>query len=105
MSFVPMFFITGMMGPYMAPMAFNVPIAMLLSLVIAFSVTPWASYRLLKGDYGKDHGPAFDLKQSRGFKIYQAILAPLLADKTKAWWFLAAVIVAFVLSALMAVTE
>ncbi|OAI19847.1 acriflavine resistance protein B [Methylomonas koyamae] len=105
MSFVPMFFITGMMGPYMAPMAFNVPIAMLLSLVIAFSVTPWASYRLLKGDYGKDHGPAFDLKQSRGFKIYQAILAPLLADKTKAWWFLAAVIVAFVLSALMAVTR
>ncbi|AMK77832.1 MULTISPECIES: efflux RND transporter permease subunit [Methylomonas] len=105
MSFVPMFFITGMMGPYMAPMAFNVPIAMLMSLVIAFTVTPWASYKLLKGDYGKDHGPAFDLKQTRGFKVYQAILAPLLISKSKAWWFLGAVIVAFVLSALMAVTR
>ncbi|MCQ8128260.1 efflux RND transporter permease subunit [Methylomonas rivi] len=105
MSFVPMFFITGMMGPYMAPMAFNVPIAMLMSLVIAFTVTPWASYRLLKGDYGKDHGPEFDLKQTRGFKVYQSILAPLLANKSKAFWFLAAVFVAFVLSTLMAVTR
>ncbi len=103
MSFVPMFFITGMMGPYMAPMAFNVPIAMLLSLVIAFTVTPWASFRLLKGDYGKDHGPEFDLKQTRGFKIYQAILKPLLTSKSKAFWFLLAVFLAFVMSALMAV--
>ena len=27
-SFVPMFFITGMMGPYMRPMALNAPLAM-----------------------------------------------------------------------------
>ncbi len=105
MSFVPMFFISGMMGPYMAPMAFNVPIAMLLSLVIAFTVTPWASYKLLKADYGKDHGPAFDLKHSRGFKIYQAILAPLLGSKAKAGWFLVAVFIAFVAAALLAVTR
>lgn len=105
MSFVPMFFITGMMGPYMAPMAFNVPIAMLMSLIIAFSVTPWASYRLLKGDYGKQHGPAFVLQQSRGFKVYHAIMAPLLQDKRKALGFLLVVFIAFVLSALMAVTR
>ncbi len=105
MSFVPMFFITGMMGPYMAPMAFNVPIAMLLSLIIAFTVTPWASYRLLKGDYGKEHGPAFDLKDTRGFKIYQSILGPLLDSKSRARWFLLAVFIAFVVSAMMAVTR
>jgi len=105
MSFVPMFFITGMMGPYMAPMAFNVPIAMLMSLLIAFTVTPWASYRLLKGDYGKEHGPVFDLKKTLGYRTYRAILAPLLADKRKALWFLAAVFCAFVLSTLMAVTR
>jgi len=105
MSFVPMFFITGMMGPYMAPMAFNVPIAMLMSLLIAFTVTPWASYKLLKGDYGKDHGPEFVLQQTRGFKLYHAIMAPLLNNKTKALWFLLAVFIAFVLSTLMAVTR
>ncbi|MFZ2449849.1 MAG: efflux RND transporter permease subunit [Methylovulum miyakonense] len=105
MSFVPMFFITGMMGPYMAPMAFNVPVAMLMSLVIAFTVTPWASFKLLKGDYGKDHGAEFSLKETRGFKIYQAIVAPLLASKAKAWLFLLIVMIAFVASAMMAVTR
>jgi multidrug efflux pump subunit AcrB len=105
MSFIPMFFITGMMGPYMGPMAFNVPIAMLLSLVIAFTVTPWASYRLLKGDYGKDHGPVFDIKHSKGFKLYHAVLAPLLSSKSKASWFLLAVFIAFVASAMLAVTR
>lgn len=105
MSFVPMFFITGMMGPYMAPMAFNVPIAMLLSLVIAFTVTPWASYRLLKGDYGKNHGGDFELKETRGFKLYHAILEPLLSSKARARWFLLLVFIAFVASALMAVTR
>ncbi len=105
MSFVPMFFITGMMGPYMAPMAFNVPVAMLMSLVIAFTVTPWASFKLLKGDYGKDHGAEFNLKETRGFKIYQAIVAPLLASKAKAWLFLLIVMIAFVASAMMAVTR
>lgn len=105
MSFVPMFFITGMMGPYMAPMAFNVPIAMLMSLVIAFTVTPWASFRLLKGDYGKGHDEPFELKQSRSFKLYHAIMAPLLGKKSRAGWFLFAVFIAFVASAMLAVTR
>ena len=105
MSFVPMFFITGMMGPYMAPMAFNVPIAMLMSLLIAFTVTPWASYRLLKGDYGKDHGPEFVLQETRSFRVYKAIMNPLLNNKAKALWFLLAVFVAFMLSTMMAVTR
>ncbi len=48
-SFLPMFFITGMMGPYMRPMAVNVPLAMLMSLVVALTITPWMSYHILKG--------------------------------------------------------
>jgi multidrug efflux pump subunit AcrB len=50
-SFLPMFFITGMMGPYMSPMALNVPVAMLMSMVVAFTITPWLTYQLLKKHY------------------------------------------------------
>lgn len=46
-SFLPMFFITGMMGPYMSPMALNVPIAMIMSMLVAFTITPWLSYHIL----------------------------------------------------------
>jgi len=48
LAFLPMFWVTGMMGPYMAPIPFNVPIAMLTSLAIAYTVAPWAAYRFLK---------------------------------------------------------
>lgn len=47
-SFLPMFFITGMMGPYMSPMALNVPVSMLMSMVVAFTITPWLSYHMLR---------------------------------------------------------
>lgn len=56
-SFLPMFFITGMMGPYMSPMALNVPVAMLMSMVVAFTITPWLTYQLLKKHYpNEEHG-------------------------------------------------
>jgi multidrug efflux pump subunit AcrB len=101
-SFLPMFFITGMMGPYMAPMAFNVPVAMLMSLLVAFTVTPWASYYLLKSEYG--HGEAaFDLKSSRLYRFYQRTLGALVATPGKARLFLGVVLIAFVASALLAV--
>jgi multidrug efflux pump subunit AcrB len=104
-SFLPMFFITGMMGPYMAPMAFNVPVAMLMSLVVAFTVTPWASYHLLKSEYGKEGETPFEITQSRIYRLYRATLAPLLESRRRAWLFLLAVVVAFVASALLAVTR
>ena len=34
-------FITGMMGPYMAPMAFNVPISVMVSTIVAFCYRGW----------------------------------------------------------------
>jgi multidrug efflux pump subunit AcrB len=48
-SFTPMFFITGMMGPYMGPMAINVPLTVTFSTVCALTFVPWVAYKLLKG--------------------------------------------------------
>jgi len=104
-SFLPMFFITGMMGPYMAPMAFNVPVAMLMSLLVAFTVTPWASYYLLKGEYDKPHEKEFDLKDTLTFRLYRSVLRPLLAHRGRAALFLLAVVAALGGSAALAVTR
>jgi multidrug efflux pump subunit AcrB len=104
-SFLPMFFITGMMGPYMAPMAFNVPVAMLLSLLVAFTVTPWASYHLLKREYDKPHAVDFDPRASRTYRGYQAVLRPLLESKRRAALFLLAVVLAMAGSGAMALTR
>ncbi len=46
--FTPLFFITGMMGPYMAPMAANVPLTVGFSTLAALTVVPWLSFVLLR---------------------------------------------------------
>ncbi len=101
-SFLPMFFITGMMGPYMRPMALNVPVTMLMSMLVAFTITPWLAYHVLRRKYGaagaaahvEPPGPR-DLdavKQSRLYKVFYPLMAPLLHSRLVAWAFLMAVI-------------
>jgi len=104
-SFLPLFFITGMMGPYMGPMAFNVPIAMLMSLLVAFTVTPWASYHLLKSEYGKADEAPFDLKASWAYRLYDGTLGGLIRHPARAKWFLWGMLLAFAASAMLAVTR
>ena len=104
-SFLPMFFITGMMGPYMEPMAFNIPIAMIVSLVVAFTITPWASYLLLRAEYDKGDEKPFELKESGVYRFYKATLGPLIASPGRSWLFVSIVMLAFVGSAMLAATR
>ncbi len=91
LAFLPMFFVTGMMGPYMAPIPFNVPVAMTASLMIAFIVTPWAAFRLVK----VRHAGEGKLEDTWIFKLYKKILGPLLENKSKRRIFIAAIVVLF----------
>ena len=48
-----MAFVSGLMGPYMSPIPINASMGMLISLAIAFTVTPWLALRLLKSHAGE----------------------------------------------------
>jgi multidrug efflux pump subunit AcrB len=48
-AILPMAFVSGLMGPYMRPIPVGATVAMLASLAVAFIVTPYLAYRLLKG--------------------------------------------------------
>ncbi|MFT4588343.1 MAG: multidrug efflux pump subunit AcrB [Candidatus Binatia bacterium] len=85
-SFLPMFFITGMMGPYMTPMAINVPLTVVFSTVAALSVVPWAAYHLLKRRVASDNGESAGRDDSRpgpgwGQRIYTRMLGPFLKSR------------------------
>lgn len=90
--FTPMFFITGMMGPYMAPLAFNVPISVIFSTIVAFFITPWLAKKLLKATKQQDH---YQIENSALYKLYARVLTPLLASRQKAWLFLGLVAILF----------
>lgn len=76
-SILPMAFVRGLMGPYMAPIPVGASIAMVFSLLVAFIITPWASLRILKEDHGIDKKS----KESYLDKWYRNIIDKLLQDK------------------------
>ena len=48
MTFIPMFFVGGMMGQFMHPLPVFVPIALIVSLVVAYIFTPYLVRKFLK---------------------------------------------------------
>ncbi len=49
-ALLPMAFVSGLMGPYMSPIPINASTGMLISLVVAFVITPWLAARLMRGE-------------------------------------------------------
>jgi multidrug efflux pump subunit AcrB len=47
-ALMPMALVRGLMGPYMRPIPVGASAAMLISLLIAFIISPWLSYKVLK---------------------------------------------------------
>src|SRR5674476_614216 len=64
-ALLPMAFVSGLMGPYMSPIPINASMGMLISLAVAFSVTPWLCHRWLKA---KHHESALAGHISRTFQ-------------------------------------
>ncbi|WP_235185968.1 efflux RND transporter permease subunit [Methylomarinum vadi] len=96
LAFIPLAFITGMMGPYMAPMAFNVPVAVSLSTVVAFMVTPWLASKALK--------PVEDAGTSTAMKgFYARLIQPCIASRRSAWLLVGIMIVLFLITAMLPV--
>ncbi len=98
LAFVPLAFITGMMGPYMAPMAFNVPVSVIISTLVAFLVTPWLANKLLKNPQTQTEQVA--VPESTGYgRLMSTLLAEPKRAKTVLWFTLGL----FVLSAALPV--
>jgi multidrug efflux pump subunit AcrB len=92
-SFVPMFFITGMMGPYMAPMALNVPVAMLMSLLVAFTITPWLSLHMLKQDgHGSPETSEGEPDKTGLYRAYESIMQRIIQRRDLRWSIVLAVL-------------
>jgi multidrug efflux pump subunit AcrB len=78
-ALLPMAFVSGLMGPYMRPIPVGASAAMLFSLLVAFIVSPWMSYKIL-GKAGKatHHKPEKDF-----YPLYERIIAPLMDSAKK----------------------
>ena len=83
-ALLPMAFVSGLMGPYMSPIPINASMGMLLSLAIAFVVTPWLSRLWMKSttplshDAGVGHEAAHTGLSARLAPWFERVFAPLL---------------------------
>jgi multidrug efflux pump subunit AcrB len=79
-AILPMAFVGGLMGPYMRPIPIGSSAAMVFSLIIAFTVTPWAATHILKkSSAGHGHSDAEAMPDDWFTRIYHKIMDPLLA--------------------------
>ena len=102
-AILPMAFVGGLMGPYMRPIPIGSTAAMLFSLAIAFTITPWAAIRVLRrraeceeklGEaeraalaFEHEHAP-----QDWFTRLYHWVMDPLLDRPAWRWAFLAAIV-------------
>ncbi len=82
-AILPMAFVSGMMGPYMSPMPIGASIAMILSLFVALTVTPYLGYHLLREKDSQEQKKEEGLEAGMIYKIYKKLEQPLLDSRKK----------------------
>jgi len=86
-AILPLAFVGGLMGPYMRPIPIGASAAMIFSLLVAFVISPWAAYRVLKGEARDSAGasPHHGAPEQDGWttKLYRRLMNPLIASHVK----------------------
>ncbi|SFS77504.1 efflux RND transporter permease subunit [Lutibacter maritimus] len=104
-AILPMAFVSGMMGPYMSPMPIGASIAMILSLFVALTVTPYLGYHLLQEKDEQAHKEEEGLETGWIYKIYKKVEQPFLDSKKKRFVMLGITVVLLAGSVLMFFTK
>lgn len=94
-SILPMGFVGGLMGPYMRPIPVGASMAMILSMFIAFIVTPYFAYRLMKSE---GHAAHEEQDESKLTLFYRHWMGRLLHEKKLRNSFLTGVVVLLLLA-------
>jgi len=82
-ALLPMAFVSGLMGPYMSPIPINASMGMLLSLAIAFVVTPWLARIWMKALPADAHADPHALHglSAKLAPLFERVFAPLLDNQ------------------------
>jgi multidrug efflux pump subunit AcrB len=83
-ALLPMAFVSGLMEPYMSPIPINASMGMLLSLAIAFVVTPWLARLWMKHLPAQAHDAAPHGLGARLAPLFERVFRPLLDERTGA---------------------
>jgi multidrug efflux pump subunit AcrB len=108
-AFIPMAFVTGMMGPYMAPIPFFVPAALFASLIFSVSINPYLALiftpKNIPGKKRKSYEESFFFRQFKKLEErYSKWLNYFLATAKRRKKIIITVAVVFVFSLVLPLT-
>jgi len=86
---LPMAFVQGLMGPYMRPIPVGATAAMIYSMAVAFMITPWAAYRMLR--WHARQGAKVHEREDLTTRAYRRVMAPMIRRPWLGMGFLAAI--------------
>lgn len=94
-ALLPMLFVSGLMGPYMAPIPVNASAAMIFSFFVAVVIAPWLMIRLARQTLAGGHA---DHGEGALGRLYRKVATPVIRSRRSAWTFLIVVGLATLLS-------
>jgi multidrug efflux pump subunit AcrB len=103
-ALLPMLFVSGLMGPYMAPIPVNASAAMMFSFFVAVVIAPWLMVRFARKAFDAG-GHAAEPTEGRLGRIYRRVASRVIATKKNAWTFLIGVGVATLVACAMFATK
>ncbi len=104
-AILPMAFVSGMMGPYMSPMPIGASIAMMLSLFVALTITPYLGFHLLRVKEEHKHKEEQGLETGWIYKFYKKVEQPLLDNSKRRWTMLGITVVLLMISVMAFFTK
>lgn len=106
-ALLPMMFVSGLMGPYMAPIPANASAAMVFSFFVAVGIAPWLIMKIAGRAKLAAHGggKGRDPEETLLGRFYRAVAAPIVSSRTSAWIFLLLVGTATLLSLTLFATK
>ncbi|CAN0589615.1 unnamed protein product, partial [Laminaria digitata] len=101
-ALLPMMFVSGLMGPYMAPIPANASAAMLFSFFVAVGIAPWLLMKIAGKAPVSGHS---EHEETRLGRFYRSVAGPIVASRKNAWIFLGLVGVATLASLTLFATK
>ena len=102
-ALMPMLFVSGLMGPYMAPIPVNASAAMVFSFFVAVIIAPWLMIKFASRT--KVHASHTHDEIGKLGKFYARIVTPIIQSRARSWTFLLVVGVVTILSLTLFATK
>ncbi|MBL1320627.1 MAG: efflux RND transporter permease subunit [Methylophaga sp.] len=85
-ALLPMAFVSGLMGPYMAPIPINASMGMLLSLLVAYILTPWMVLKMMASQSHSTNSSSEISQNNASYRLFNRVIGVFVLSRAARLW-------------------